>query len=110
MFNKKERLYIEDILPNAPISGYYLLSNKLINNEFLHQVLIDIHSVNFDFYRHPKSFEEIFKSLSSGVFVVYKEKYAVGNFGDKLMYLESSGWRTLPCMEDIFKLDNWLIT
>jgi len=23
--------------------------------------------------------------------------------------LESGGWRALPCMEDVFKMENWLV-
>ena len=110
MFNKKERLYIEDILPNAPIAGYYLLSQKLIGNEMLHQVLIDIHSVSFEFYNVPKNFDGIFNLIFSGAFAIYKERYAVGYFGGKLMYLESSGWKAMPCTQDVFKLNNWLIS
>ncbi len=110
MFNKKKRLYIEDILPNAPVAGYYLLSSKLIDNEMLHQVLIDIHSLNFKLYTTPKSFEDIFSYIFSSAFAIYKERYAVGYFGGKLMYLESSGWKAMPCTQDTFKLDNWLIS
>jgi hypothetical protein len=109
--SKKERLYIKDILPNPAISfpAYYILSQSLLKNELLQQSLIDIHSFEFDNYNAPKSFDEIFNSLSSGLFPIYKEKYAVGLFGGKLMYLESHGWRAMPCTKDIFMLENWLI-
>jgi len=109
--SKKERLYITDILPEAPIGqpAYYILSQSLIKNEMLHQSLIDIHSYEFKYYTQPKSFDDIFNSLKYGVFPIYKEKYAIGYFGGKLMYLESHGWKAMPCTQDAFKLDNWLI-
>ncbi len=109
--NKKERLYIKDILPEPAVESplFYLLSSYLSKNEMMQQVLIDIHSYDFKHYKTPKDFDDIFCSLSGGAFVVFKEKYAVGNFSSKLMYLESGGWRAMPCMIDTFRLDNWLI-
>ncbi len=110
--NKKERLYITDILPDPAIEqpAYYILSQSLITNEMLHQSLIDIHSYNFNYYRVPNEFEDIFNSIKSGSFPIYKERYPIGYFGGKLMYLESYGWKAMPCNRDIFKLENWLIT
>ena len=109
--NKKERLYITDILPEPPISqpAYYILSLALIKNEMLHQSLIDIHSYSFDFYTTPKSYEDIFNAINCGQFPIFKQKYAVGYFGGKLMYLDSYGWKALPATKDIFKFENWLI-
>ena len=110
--NKKERLYITDILPEPPIEypAYYILSQALIKNEMLHQSLIDIHSYEFNYYKIPKGFDDIFNSISSGCFPIYKERYPVGYFGGKLMYLESYGWKAMPCNKDIFKLENWLVS
>ena len=108
---KKERLYISDLLDDPAISypGYYTLSSSLMKNEMLHSALIAIHSFDFSYYETPKSFDDIFKMFDSGTFPLYKEKYTVGYFGGKMMYLESSGWRGVPATADIFKLENWLV-
>ena len=47
--------------------------------------------------------------MHSGMFPIYKEKYIVGYFGQKLMYLESHGWKSMPATEEIFKMENWLV-
>jgi len=47
--------------------------------------------------------------FDSGTFPIYKEKYIVGYFGNKMMYLESYGWKGMPATADIFKLENWLV-
>jgi len=109
--NKKERLYISDILAEPVITypSFYTLSIALIKNDMLQQSLIDIHSFNFDFYNNPKYYEEIFNALKRGEFPIFKQKYVIGYFGSKLMYLESNGWRALPCNKDSFNLENWLI-
>jgi len=106
--SKKERLYIKEILPNPVIEfpAYYILSQALLKNEMLQQSLIDIHSFNFGNYKSPKSHDEIFNSINYGAFPVFKQKYAIGLFGGKLMYLESHGWKALPCNFDSFNLEN----
>jgi len=106
----KERLYITDIVNNPAISSpaFYTLSTKLKNNEMLHFAIEAVHNYNFKAYYTPKSFNEIFASLNAGAFAIYKEKYIVANF-NKLMYLEPNGWKSLPAMQDIFELDNWLV-
>jgi hypothetical protein len=110
--NKKERLYINDILPDPAITqpAYYILSLALIKNEMLQQSLIDIHSYNFNNYTTPKSYDSIFNSFNMGLFPIYKEKYAIGYFGSKMMYLDSYGWKAMPCNKDVFNLENWLVS
>ena len=110
-FKKKERLYIADLLTDPAITypAYYTLSTALCKNEMLHETLRAIHSCDFTNMIVPNSFEEIFAALEQGIFAVYKEKYAVGYFGGKLMYLETQGWKSFPVTRDVFTLDNWLI-
>lgn len=109
---KKERLYICDLVENPSVSypSYYILSNALSNNEMLQNALIDLHCFNFDYYEMAKGYQDIFAMFHSGTFPIYKEKYIVGYFGNKMMYLESNGWKGMPSTEDIFKLENWLVT
>jgi len=106
----KERLYICDILEDPAITtpAFYTLSSKLKDNEMLHFAIEAVHNYNFNSYYTPNNFEDIFNSLSAGAFAIYKEKYIVANF-NKLMYLEPNGWKSLPAMQDIFILDNWLV-
>jgi hypothetical protein len=47
--------------------------------------------------------------FDSGNFPLYKEKYIIGYFGCKMMYLESNGWKRMPATADIFNLENWLV-
>jgi hypothetical protein len=47
--------------------------------------------------------------LNYGGFPLYKEKYIVGYFGNKMMFLESNGWKGLPCTADVFEVGNWLV-
>jgi hypothetical protein len=107
----KERLYISDIIENPVISypAYYLLSKSLINNELLHSTIEAIHLYEFSQYKIPKDYKEIFNVLNSRGFAIYKEKYAIGYFGGRVMYLESYGWKSLNATEDIFDFENWLI-
>ena len=42
-------------------------------------------------------------------FVINKENYVVGYFGQKLMYLEASGWKSLPVTREFFFPGNWLV-
>ena len=109
--NKKARLYIADIIDDPAViyPAYYLLSKSLHNNESLHAALEAIHSVNFGFYHTPKNYEDIFGLLESGQFPVYKEQYAVGYFGGRVMYLESIGWKSMPMTKDVFRMENWLV-
>jgi hypothetical protein len=108
---KKTRLYISEILddPAVVYPAYYLLSTSMLNNEMLHTTLIDLHRFDFSYYDMPKSYEDIFAMFYSGTFPIYKEKYVVGYFGNKMMYLESGGWKGMPSTEDIFKMEHWLV-
>jgi len=108
---KKERLYITELIPNPSVAypSYYILSPSMHKNEILHDALVCLHSFDFSYYELAKSFDDIFSMLHSGTFPIYKEKYIVGYFGNKLMYLESNGWKGMPATEDIFKLEYWLV-
>lgn len=108
---KKERLYISELLDNPAIMypSYYLLSRSMMNNEMLHHAIIALHSFDFKHYEHPISYEEIFAMFSNGMYPIYKELYVVGYFGGKMMYLDVSGWKSIPCNEDVFKMEHWLV-
>ena len=108
---KKERLYICDLLenPSVPYPSYYVLSTSMHKNEMLQGAIIALHSFDFSYYETAKSHEDIFAMFHSGTFPIYKEKYIVGYFGNKMMYLESNGWKGMPSTEDIFKMENWLV-
>ena len=108
---KKEKLYISELLENPAVAypSYYLLSMSMFKNEMLHSALISLHSFDFSYYEIAKNYDDIFVMLHSGTFPIYKEKYIVGYFGNKMMYLESNGWKGMPATEDIFKLENWLV-
>ncbi len=88
---------------------YYIVSNSLKNNELLHESLRTVHLSEFDNVQTPIDAKEIFASINSGAFPIYKEQYVVGEFGGKLMYLESAGWKSLQVTEDIFDLNQWLV-
>lgn len=112
MFNKKkERLYVTELIDDPPISYpmYYTVSSFMKDNEMLIDTLCAIHLSDFDKHEMPKNASELFTSLGSGAFPIYKEQYAVGNFGGKLMYLDSAGWKSLTVTESIFDLNQWLI-
>jgi len=108
---KKERLYISELLNNPAVvyPAYYVLSTSMHRNEMLHSALISLHSFDFSYYEIAKSYEDIFAMLHSGTFPIYKEKYIIGYFGNKMMYLESNGWKGMPATSDIFKIENWLV-
>ena len=108
---KKERLYICDLMEDPAVSypSYYLLSAAMHQNEMLQGAIVALHSFDFSYYECPKSFNDIFEMFNSGTFPLYKEKYIVGYFGNKMMYLESNGWKGMPATADIFKLENWLV-
>lgn len=113
MYNKKkEKLYISQLLDNPAVSypAYYVLSLSMHKNDMLREALISLHSFEFDYYDVPKSHDDIFSMFCSGTFPLYKEKYVVGYFGNKMMYLESNGWKGMPATSDIFKLENWLVS
>jgi hypothetical protein len=112
MYNKKkERLYVTDFLEDPAVSypSYYVLTLSMYKNEMLQTALIALHSFDFKYYETPKSHDDIFSMFASGIFPLYKEKYVVGYFGNKMMYLESNGWKGMPVTADIFKLENWLV-
>lgn len=108
---KKEKLYISDLVEDPAFSypTYYTLSSAMIKNEMLHSAIIALHSYNFTYYEIPKSFDDIFSMFNNGLFPIFKEKYIVGFFGGKMMYLESHGWKSMPATEALFKLENWLV-
>ncbi len=112
MYNKKkERLYITELIVDPPISYpmYYTVSSSMKDNEMLLDTLRAIHLSDFDNHQEPLNASVLFDSLGMGGFPIYKEQYAIGNFGGKLMYLDSSGWKSLTVTQDIFDLDQWLI-
>lgn len=108
---KKERLYICNLLssPSVAYPSYYLLSTSMYCNEILHSALIALHSFDFSYYEIAKTFDDIFAMFHSSTFPIYKEKYIVGYFGNKMMYLEPSRWKAMPVTADIFKIENWLV-
>ena len=113
MYNKKkERLYISDLLKDEPAvayPSYYVLSNSMIKNEMLQCALIALHSLDLKYYRHPTSHKDIFDMFSEGRFPIYKEMHVIGYFGGKMMYLDTAGWRGMPCTQDVFIMENWLV-
>ena len=113
MYNNKtkERLYITDLLENPAVAypAFYTLSTSMSKNEMLQAALIALHSFDFSYYENAKSYEDIFAMFHSGTYAIYKEKYIVGYFGGKMMYLESNGWKSMPCTNEIFKMENWLV-
>ena len=108
---KKERLYLYDILDDPVLSypAWYLLSPKLHRDENLREALKAIHSMDFSSYAHPKSFDDLFASFSAGLYPIFREKYATGYFGGKVMFLENGGWRAMPMSREVFGLENWLL-
>ena len=110
-YNQKERFYISEIIENPAITSpmFYILSKSMRNNEMLHSTLDSIHQVELERHRTPKNSDGLFQAIKSGIFPIYKDRYAVGYFGDRLMYLESAGWKSLPLNIDTFNMENWLI-
>ncbi len=108
---KKERLYISALLEDPVVTypAYYLLSSSLLKNEMLIAALEALHRFDFHYYETPRSHKDIFAMFASGTFPIYKEKYIVGYFGGKMMYLESQGWRGMPVTDDIFEMEHWLV-
>lgn len=108
---KKERLYITDIIDDPAITFpmYYTLSTAMRKNEILHDALRSIHTYDFSYYKRPDSYEDIFTCVDSGAFAIYKEQYAVGYFGGRLMYLESGGWKSFYLVKEAFDMGNWLV-
>ncbi len=108
---KKEKLYISSLLDDPAVTypGYYVLSSTMAKNEMLQSAVTALHSFDFSYYETPKNFDDIFTMFDSGTFPIYKEKYIVGYFGGKMMYLESHGWKSMPATADLFKLENWLV-
>jgi len=111
MMQKKEKLFISTLVENPAVSypAYYMLTPKLYHNERLHASLIALHQFEFDGYTTPESFEKLFEMLHSGGFPLYLEKYLIGYFGNKMMYLTPQGWKALPVTEQLFEPTSWLI-
>ena len=108
---KKERLYLYEFLEDPVVSypAWYLLSPKLHRDENLRETLKAIHSVTFEHYTHPANVSELFSAFRSGFYPIYRERYAAGNFGGRVMILEGKGWKSLPFSEETCKTENWLI-
>ena len=108
---KKERLYVSDLLEDRAVvyPAYYVVSLSMMKNEMLHAAIMALHSFDFSYYETAKTYEDVFAMFHSGTFPIYKEKYIVGYYGNKMMYLESNGWKGMPSTEDIFKMENWLV-
>jgi len=108
---KKERFYISELVDNPAVAypAYYILSQTMYQNEMLQSALISLHNFDFSYYEIAKTYADIFAMFKSGTFPIYKEKYIIGYFGNKMMYLESNGWKGMPSTEDIFKMENWLV-
>ena len=108
---KKEKLYLTDIMDDPAIAypAYYVLSGSLAKNEMLHDALIALHRYELSHYHVPKTYDDIFASFRRGSFPLYKEKYVVGYFGGRMMYLESHGWKGMPVTEEVFVLENWRV-
>ncbi|MBD3790653.1 MAG: hypothetical protein IE918_00620 [Campylobacterales bacterium] len=81
----------------------------MLNNDYLHSAIIALHSMDYDHYQIPESYEKIFETFAIGAFAIYKEHYIIGYFGDKMMYLEANGWHAMPVNKDIFNLAHWLV-
>ncbi len=110
-YSKKERLCIDQIMRD-PIVTYppcYRLSPAMMRNEMLHESIRALHMQDFEHYRHPAAHAEIFAAFRSGLFPIYKAHYVVGLFGEKMMYLQMHGWKSMPVTEAVFALENWLI-
>jgi hypothetical protein len=111
MYKRKERLYVTDFI-NEPVinyPSYYMLSTSMRKNEMLLDTLTALHTLDFSSYRSPHDFDALWHFINTGCFPIYKERYAIGYFGNRMMYLESSGWRGMSVTSDIYKLENWLI-
>jgi len=108
---KKDRLYISELMEDPAVTypSYYVLSNSMLKNDMLRGAIIDLHSYSLGFYESPRSHDDIFAMFANGSFPIYKEKYIVGYFGGKMMYLESYGWKAMPVTQDIFCMTNWLV-
>lgn len=108
---KKLRLYLHELLDDPVVSypAWYLLSPKLHRDENLRETLRKIHAMEFDSLAHPAEPSEIFSALRRRSYPIYLEKYAVGYFGGRVMYLESGGWKSMPLSEEAFEMANWLL-
>ena len=108
---KKTRLYVSELLSDPAVAypAYYILSSSMSSNEMLLTALEALHSFDFRYYETPRSHKDIFVMFDAGTFPIYKEKYIVGYFGGKMMYLESHGWKGMPATAEIFEMENWLV-
>ena len=109
---KKERLYISELLETEPAvsyPSYYVLSQSMLKNEMLQYALIALHTLDLEHYEHPSSYEDIFSMFDGGMYPIYKEMHVIGYFAGKMMYLDSAGWKAMPCTKDVFKVENWMV-
>jgi hypothetical protein len=108
---KKERLYLSDLLDNPSVTypSYYALSSSMMKNEMLHYAITVLHSLDFKQHQYATTYEDIFAMFEGGMFPIYKEMYVVGYFGGKMMYLDANGWKGMPCTQDVFKIENWMV-
>lgn len=108
---KKEKIYITDLIENPQVTYpmTYTVSAALAKSDELKDALVSIHSYDFVNYKQPKDHMAIYRAIDNGSFVIYKERYVVGEFGGRLMYLEGNGWSSLNLTRDSLDMRFWLV-
>jgi len=108
---KKEKIYITELIENPQVTYpmTYTVSCVLAKSEALKEALVSIHTYSFVNYCQPINHNEIYKAIDNGSFVIYKERYAVSEFGGRLMYLEGNGWSSLNVTRDSMDMRFWLV-
>jgi hypothetical protein len=108
---KKEKIYITELMENPQVTYpmTYTVSSIMAKCDELKDALVSIHSFDFSGYVNPSSWFDIYKSIDNRAFVIYKERYAVSEFGGRLMYLEGNGWSSLNVTRDSFDMRFWLV-
>lgn len=108
---KKEKIYITELIDNPQVTYpmTYTVSCVLAKSDSLRDALMSIHSYDFVNYKQPKDHIEVYRAIDSGYFAIYKERYAVSEFGGRLMYLEGNGWSSLNLTRDSIDMRFWLI-
>lgn len=108
---KKEKIYITELIENPQMTYpmTYTVSSVMAKSDELKCVLVAIHSFEFANFSHPVTWLDIYIAIDSGSFVIYKERYAVSEFGGRLMYLEAGGWSSLNVTRDSFDMRFWLV-